>query len=123
MSTMTKLACNAMVDFVFGNGNGLKSPTSLHLALFTNDPAEDTPIEVPTSSAYGYSRQIIKFSPAKDGRSYNTETITFPAAKRQTTASVTIPRRRERSGNRHRGSSAPPSSGSRIQTISIVTSR
>ena len=82
MSTMTKLASNAMIDFVFGNGQGLQSPTTLHLALFTNNPDEDEPIEVPSSTSYGYSRQIIKFSPAKDGRSYNTETITFPAAKK-----------------------------------------
>ena len=82
MSTMTKEACNAMIDFVFGNGQGLKSPTSLHLALFNNDPSEDLPVEVPNSSAYGYSRQVIKFSQAKDGRSYNTETVTFPAAKK-----------------------------------------
>lgn len=82
MSTMTKEACNAMIDFVFGNGQLLKSPTSLHLALFNNDPSEDLPIEVPNTSAYGYSRQVIKFSQAKDGRSYNTETVTFPAAKK-----------------------------------------
>ena len=82
MSTMTKEACNAMIDFVFGNGQGLKSPTSLHLALFNNDPSEDLSVEVPNSSAYGYSRQVIKFSQAKDGRSYNTETVTFPAAKK-----------------------------------------
>jgi len=79
---MTKEACNAMIDFVFGNGQSLKSPTSLHLALFNNDPSEDLPIEVPNTSAYGYSRQVIKFAQAKDGRSYNTETVTFPAAKK-----------------------------------------
>lgn len=82
MSTMTKLASNAMIDFVFGNGQTLKSPTVLHIALFNNNPDEDDPVEVPSTAAYGYARQPIKFSPAKDGRSYNTETVTFPAAKK-----------------------------------------
>ena len=37
MSTMTKEACNAMIDFVFGNGQGLKSLTSLDLDLFNSE--------------------------------------------------------------------------------------
>lgn len=82
MSSMTKTACNAMVNFIFGNAEGFQSPTRLKLALFTNNPDEDEPIEVPSSAAYGYSRQDIKFSLSKDGKAYNTETITFPAAKK-----------------------------------------
>lgn len=82
MSSMTKIACNSMVNFIFGNADGLQSPTRLKLALFNNDPGEDKPVEVPSSASYGYSRQDIKFSIAKDGKAYNTETITFPAAKK-----------------------------------------
>lgn len=82
MSSMTKSACNAMINFIFGNASDLQSPDNLKLALFTNDPSEDEPIEVPTGTAYGYQRQDIRFSYASDGKAYNTETITFPTAKK-----------------------------------------
>lgn len=82
MSSMTKLACNSMINFIFGNFENLQAPTKLHLALFTNNPEEDEPIEVPCSSSTGYQRQEIKFGYAKDCRAYNIDTITFPTAKK-----------------------------------------
>lgn len=81
MNAMTTIGCNYMINFVFGNGLDIKTPKTLYLALFTNDPADDDPVEV-SSSGTGYERQEIQFSTSQAGKTTNTNTITFPVAKR-----------------------------------------
>lgn len=82
MTAMTTIGCNYMINFAFGNGSELKTPSKLFLALFTNNPEDDDPVEVSLLGT-GYERQEIQFGLSQSGKTSNTNTITFPVAKKK----------------------------------------
>ncbi len=81
MTSMTTLGCNYMINFAFGNGGETKTPKKLMLALYVNNPGDDDPVEV-SSEGTGYERQEIQFAVSQSGKTSNTNTITFPTAKK-----------------------------------------
>lgn len=82
MNAMTTLGCNFMINFVFGNGEGLKTPEKLYLALFVNNPETSDPLEV-SQEGTGYERQEVQFNVSQSGNTSNINTITFPVAKKK----------------------------------------
>lgn len=77
MSEMSNYLENALVDHVFRN-SALSSPTTVYLALFTDDPAEDASgTEVSTGA---YAREAVAFAAPADGVSTNSGVITFTTA-------------------------------------------
>lgn len=77
MSEMSNYLENALVDHVFRN-SALSSPTTVYLALFTDDPAEDASgTEVATGA---YAREAVAFAAPADGVSTNSGVITFTTA-------------------------------------------
>ena len=68
---------NALVNHVLRN-TALSSPTTVYLALFTDDPTDaDSGTEV---SGGSYARQAVAFDAPSDGATANTSDIEFPEA-------------------------------------------
>lgn len=77
MSEMSNYLENELIDHVFRN-LAYTSPTTVYLALFTTDPAEDASgTEV---SGNGYARQAIAFDAPADGVTQNSALESFTAS-------------------------------------------
>jgi len=77
MAEMSNYLENALINATLRN-TSYTSPTTVYLALYTNDPTDaDTGTEV---SGGSYARQSITFGAPSNGASTNSADITFPTA-------------------------------------------
>lgn len=77
MSALSNYLENALLNHVLRN-TAMTSPTTVYLALFTSNPAEDASgTEV---SGGAYARQSVAFDAPSDGVCDNTSGIEFPQA-------------------------------------------
>jgi len=77
MSEMSNYLENALINATLRN-TSYTSPTTVYLALYTDDPTDaDTGTEV---TGNGYARQSITFGAPSNGASTNTAAIEFPQA-------------------------------------------
>lgn len=77
MAEMSNYLENALINATLRN-TSYTSPTTVYLALYTNDPTDaDTGTEV---SGGSYARQSITFGAPSNGTSSNSAAIEFPAA-------------------------------------------
>jgi hypothetical protein len=77
MAEMSNYLENALINATLRN-TSYTSPTTVYLALYTDDPTDaDTGTEV---TGNGYARQSITFGSPSNGASTNTAAIEFPQA-------------------------------------------
>jgi hypothetical protein len=77
MAEMSNFLENALINATLRN-TSYTSPTTVYLALYTDDPTDaDTGTEV---TGNGYARQSITFGSPSNGASTNTAAIEFPQA-------------------------------------------
>ena len=77
MAEMSNYLENALINATLRN-TSYTSPTTVYLALYTNDPTDaDTGTEI---SGGSYARQSITFGAPSNGTSTNSAAIEFPAA-------------------------------------------
>ena len=77
MAEMSNYLENALINATLRN-TSYTSPTTVYLALYTDDPTDaDTGTEV---TGNGYARQSITFGSPSNGVSTNTAAIEFPQA-------------------------------------------